>query len=491
MHTLLIVEDEKMIRLGIKSMIQRSGVAVDNIIECNNGQMALEILKMQVIDVMFTDIRMPKMDGIELVKEMQKLPHIPLTVVISGYDDFSYAVEMLRMGVRDYILKPIDRDKVREVLEKLNSEIITNRELLKQDRTLGYQQLKYFILNENITEQEKELLFKQYSNQFYDGKYVICCTNNTSKMNHNGDTYIYLSDVDDTELFITEEENFRLLVKTELLNRYIGVSSLHQGLESLQDAYGEAVEARKEAYFLGKNIVTYDKGQHENKVYRMELDDTVMRQIVQLLGTDKYEEALKQLGRICKNVKLGGYSPFDIEQNLAILFEGIQSTYTNVLQVSNEDLQQYHKLYDFICFEEFEKEMLTWITNFCNDLNRHYDDYKNKQKIQQAVHYIMENYDKDLNMAVVSNHISMNYSLFSYVFKQYTGSNFVNFLKEIRIQESKRLLEETDMKIIDISQKIGYENEKHFMKTFKSVCGVSPSEFRKNMQFKRKDFSKN
>ena len=85
-------------------------------------------------------------------------------------------------------------------------------------------------------------------------------------------------------------------------------------------------------------------------------------------------------------------------------------------------------------------------------------------------------------MAVVSNHVSMNYSLFSLSFKQYTGMNFVNYLKMIRIGEAKRLLEETDEKIIDISQKVGYENEKHFMKTFKSVCGVSPSEYRKNMQ---------
>lgn len=488
MHTLLIVEDEKMIRLGIKSMIQRSGVTVDNIIECNNGQMALEILKMQEIDVMFTDIRMPKMDGIELVKEMQKLPHVPLTVAISGYDDFSYAVEMMRMGAKDYILKPIDREKIREVLEKLNAEIIESKELLKQDRTLGYQQLKYFILNENITQQEKELLFKQYSNQFYNGKYVICCTNNIGKKNHNGDMYIYLSDVDDTELFITEVENLNLMVKTELLNRYIGVSSEHQGLESLQIAYKEALEARREAYFLGENLITYDEV--HNKEHRMELDDLIMNQIIQLLGTDKYDEALRQLGRIFKNAKLGGYAPTNIEKHISILFEGIQSTYSNVLQVSNGELQQFQKIYEYNCFEEFEKEMMLWITEFCKNLNRQFDDYKNKQKIQQAVQYIMENYDKDLNMAVVSNHISMNYSLFSYVFKQYTGSNFVNFLKEIRIQESKRLLEETDMKIIDISQKIGYENEKHFMKTFKSVCGVSPTEYRKNMQFKRKEFLK-
>ena len=81
-------------------------------------------------------------------------------------------------------------------------------------------------------------------------------------------------------------------------------------------------------------------------------------------------------------------------------------------------------------------------------ISEEFDDYKNKQKVQQALGFIHENYNKDLNMAVVSNHISMNYSLFSHAFKQYTGKNFVNYLKELRIQEAKRLLEETDMRII-------------------------------------------
>ena len=76
----------------------------------------------------------------------------------------------------------------------------------------------------------------------------------------------------------------------------------------------------------------------------------------------------------------------------------------------------------------------------------------------------------------------MNYSLFSYEFKQCTGKNFVNYLKELRIAEAKRLLATTDEKVIDISQQVGYDNEKHFMKIFKSICGVSPSEYRKNMK---------
>ena len=105
-------------------------------------------------------------------------------------------------------------------------------------------------------------------------------------------------------------------------------------------------------------------------------------------------------------------------------------------------------------------------------------------RIKQAVSYIHENYNKDLNMAVVSNYISMNYSLFSYVFKQYTGTNFVNFLKDLRMQEAKRLLETSDMRVNEISQSVGYENEKHFMKIFKATLGVSPTEYRKSIQLK-------
>lgn len=89
-------------------------------------------------------------------------------------------------------------------------------------------------------------------------------------------------------------------------------------------------------------------------------------------------------------------------------------------------------------------------------------------------------------MAVVSNYISMNYSLFSLNFKQFTGMNFVDYLKKIRINKAKRMLEETDEKIIHISKMVGYNNYKHFMKIFKLFCGVSPSEYRKNIRIGKK-----
>ena len=132
--------------------------------------------------------------------------------------------------------------------------------------------------------------------------------------------------------------------------------------------------------------------------------------------------------------------------------------------------------------EAYEEAVMELVLGMHEKIRAQSGDHGVGQKMQQAIAYIQENYNKDLNMAVVSNYISMNYSVFSFEFKNYAGVNFVTYLKELRMKEAKKLLEETDKKIIEISQMVGYENEKHFMKLFKSICGVSPSEYRKNMR---------
>jgi YesN/AraC family two-component response regulator len=143
--------------------------------------------------------------------------------------------------------------------------------------------------------------------------------------------------------------------------------------------------------------------------------------------------------------------------------------------------QQFSTLHTFESLGEYQNGFMDWLLDLNKRLGDRPDDANIRKKIAQAKEFILDHYADDLNMAVVSNHVSMNYSLFSYSFKQYAGQNFVNYLKEIRIEKAKELLAETDMKIVEISQAVGYENEKNFMKIFKAICGVTPGEYRKNM----------
>ena len=443
MKTVLIVEDEKMIRQGIKTMIMRSGVPIETIMECNNGETALEILKEQEIDVMFTDIRMPKMDGSELVQKMQSLEHIPLTVAISGYDDFAYAVEMLRNGVREYILKPIEREKITEILKKLNAEIESRKEKEENNQKIGYQQMRHLMLSDEISGEEQRTIESQYADHFYTGNYYVCCQNQVKRGELSDDNYIFMKNMNDNDIFIVPAENLSLLLKNELQDGYIGISAAHCGLESIRQAYAESVMMRKKAFVRNKVEAQY--GVFQEKIPEgliteaAKLTEEAARiQRVQLIGTDHTDDLEKSFHQFFYEVKNGRI-----------------------------DEAVFDKVMEFV-LQLHEK------------INSSYDQNKNVQKIKMAVDYIEENYAKDLNMAVVSNYISMNYSLFSYSFKQYTGSNFVNYLKEIRMREAKKLLTETDMKIIEISQAVGYDNEKHFMKIFKATCGVSPTEYRHN-----------
>lgn len=494
MRIVLIVEDEKMIRQGIRAMIQRSGVPVETIMECNNGQMAFEILKNQRVDVMFTDIRMPKMSGIELVQKMQELPHKPLTVAISGYDDFSYAVEMLRNGVKEYMLKPVDRDKMKEVLLMLEKELENQQEKERNTKIIGCQQLRQIMLADEIPQKELYAAGQRLEEELLYPAYHVCCLEKSGEDVEERDAYLYLEEVGDNSIYIVSQENCTFLLKNELRDSHVGVSRVHSGIEELHAAYLEAREARKTAFCQGLHIVmardiaAKEKAGEEEAAGRengVDLpQDEPIHKIVQMIGTDKIKEALRLTEQFMGKVKKNACSPAGMEHFLQVLVQDIMRTYQNALEEKKESLKQFLTPYVFSDIDELLAELTGWMIMFHEKIDTRFEDYRNKQKMQQAVRYIHENYSSDLNMAVVSNYVSMNYSLFSFAFKQYTGTNFVNYLKELRMEEAKRLLTQTQLRVVEVSQKVGYENEKHFMKIFKSVCGVSPTEYRKNMELR-------
>ncbi len=191
---------------------------------------------------------------------------------------------------------------------------------------------------------------------------------------------------------------------------------------------------------------------------------------------------MRILDRFQYKVQQGKINEVQFERIIECLLVKLEETYQKVIKLDKETFIGLKNLYQFDTVSDYFVELRQCFSDIHGQIMNEFNDYKNKQKIQQAIIYIKENYNKNLNMAVVSNYISMNYSLFSLTFKQYTGINFVSYLKNIRVNEAKRLLATTDKKIIEISAMVGYENEKHFMKTFKSIYGVSPSEYRKNMQ---------
>lgn len=412
MNTLLVVEDEKLIRQGIVAMIRRSSVPVEEILECRNGEEALEILRKQRVDVMFTDIRMPKMDGLTLVNKMEELSQKPVVIVLSGYDEFSYAVEMMKHGVRDYILKPIKRETIEQLLENLERELSETRETEEEEERCFLNQLRYLMMNAEMAE-EKEWMDMESRLRRHIGNdsFRILLTSKANGERFSKCSGILLEGVEGGVLYLLPEPEAERIMKEKDERFCLGVGKEHRSVMEIPEAYQEALLAREMAFIQKNPVEEYQKKCFEEK------------------------PELAQFQEKC---------PRPLQYRDADLF-----------------------------LDAFEK----WIHVYRESLK---SQTAGKEKMEEAISYIRENYAKDLNMAMVSNHICMNYSLFSAAFKEHTGVNFVNYLKEIRIAEAKRLLIQTEDKITEIAKQVGFENDKHFMKSFKTACGVSPSEFRKD-----------
>ena len=115
LRNILIVDDEKFIRLGLKKIIEQSGIGSFQVTLARNGQEAVEHLEAHPVDMVFTDINMPLLNGIDFIRMLHGMKHPPIVVIISGYNDFQYAVEGMRNGAVDYLLKPIDDAQILEL----------------------------------------------------------------------------------------------------------------------------------------------------------------------------------------------------------------------------------------------------------------------------------------------------------------------------------------------------------------------------------------
>lgn len=485
MKSVLIVEDEKMIRKGIHTIVERSEVLTDEIIECRNGEEALDVLKEKAVDIMFTDIRMPRMDGITLIKEVQKLSHKPKIVVISGYDDFNYAVEVLKNGARDYILKPIEREKINSILVQLDKEIEEETQVKERTKSskqhLQVQQLKYYLLNQFKNEKELQILNREIEDSLLNQPYQICITNPQEEIANDDANYLFIDDVEEQCVFIVPEDKLFLFAEDLLPKGSIGISNVYTGVEQLRTAYEESCIARKCAFIMGKHVYYYD-ARKINSEKQEEVPKGFENHFVHKFGTDNMENAIQDLKNLFFIGRIGKVDPEKLIDLISSIWQLLYDTYPNVIDLDIERYKSFRQPLIYSNAEEYLEDFSKWLEKMKQIMETEFDDYRNKEKINHAVSYIQENYSKDLNMAMVSNYVSMNYSLFSVTFKQYTGQNFVNYLKDIRLRAAKELLETTELKIIEISQAVGYDNEKHFMKLFKSAYGVSPTEYRKNIQ---------
>ncbi|MBQ0000958.1 MAG: helix-turn-helix domain-containing protein [Clostridiales bacterium] len=486
MDTLMIVESAAGERKNLVRLIKESGIAIGEILECSSGGEALQLLKERSIDMIFAALALSDMDGCKLAEQAAKLrrPEAgrnPALVVFGETQDFRSAVELLKYGARDYILKPFSPEAVREVLTRMDLEICREKKSRLEVGKIYRQHVRTLLKSgEQENEEAWEILISAFEERRLEQQPYRLVLTNVSEKRFPGEALFFLDKVKG-DLYFIEESQFEHWKNAHVPGFCIGISREHVSVGEISTAYREALEARGMAFIRNVNSEVFD-----DYIYP-ENDELVneMEHFLQQFPAVNMEIARKRFRNLCFEARHKRISPLRFLNALEELDRRLSINY-ELISVENSGLA-CPKPMDCTNVDVFGQRVIEWLTECQRVLIDSNESSRKNEKLREAVRYIQENYQKDLDLAMVSNHISMNYSMFSNAFKIYTGVNFVNYLKDIRIREARKLLEHTNMKIAEVGAAVGYSNDKHFMKTFKAICGASPSEYRRAKELQKQN----
>lgn len=479
MITIVIADDEKLIRAGISKILRDSISVPLEIFEAKNGKEALEFCQKEQPNVLITDIRMPIMDGVELMQNIAQLENKPAMIVSSGYDDFVFAKAAIQSGAISYILKPIDKKELVEAVEKaISSFRVTEQK--RNEETLKT------IIDEGRLDSDTEFSGINFENGFYCVAITGAHCKNILQQVLNSVDYYTLESKKGYECVVIPREAIYLIETDLSLNQYIvGISNSGTNISSLRTYKKQAFEAMLQSYFAGQNQSDVKvKGRYNYSELSTEANyselDNLYEKLISKISISTVENIQQGLAEL---LAFDGDKPECYPSQLNYIYNKLNANlFTRFPGYTDNDLYLHLKAIMIENIWQF-KSLAEWKT-FISDYLIYLSELLKKETseypfIDEALDYIRANFKKNINMAMVANHVSVNYTWFSEKFKEHTGMLFNEYIKKLRIDEACNLLAKDCYKVYEVAEKSGFGDVKYFMKTFKEATGVSPTEWKK------------
>ncbi|GMK41710.1 hypothetical protein PCCS19_47670 [Paenibacillus sp. CCS19] len=445
MHRILIVDDEPLIGQGLNSLLASSGIGIEAIYVAHNGYEALDYIRMEDIDLLITDIQMGAMSGIELMHQAKLVRPWIQTIVISAHETFQYAQLAMRLGAKDYLIKPLDGvqllDSVRNALLKLEKRSKSREETIDT-------------LRDSFRVEEPSAL-------------QTALLNNLLSEDVNS---MKPSAAELHKLGIGLGGPYFAVLKLRLLPRSAIASNNPPSERDAQLLRYAALNITAEllAETERKSVVFYSGADELSIVIQWDEESYENTSVSKL---DQLDMIGRSLHRSMKRY-LGLTTIVSISQ----IANGLQSlVLLNKQAMQALQWSERHPDHDVFYYGDFHESLYTKEETSEDELHAQHN-----RIAEGAKAYIDRNYaQKGLTLHEVAqnNHVSPNY--LSYLFKKTNGMNLWEYVMKLRMEESRRLLLETDMRRYEIAERVGYESPEHFSKIFKKYYGISPSELKK------------
>lgn len=528
MYKLLIVDDEEIERNALRMMIERYMPEIDIVAEAENGRIAIDLVEKHRPDFVTMDVKMPGINGIEAVKTLRQQNDRLQFIMVSAFDEFEYARQVMRFGVKEYLVKPCKQEHIISALQNVMTDIDYHKRINEQVEL--FEQTRHYtnLLMESeyvvhvLTDQIQAVNFSEreylFDNRMKNGGFtmVLSLNDSTSKVENNIKQKIYVW----LRNFL--KEHYPCLVGPMVGNQ----------MTIFVFAQDEVGEAKFSARSYSNQIARFVLSRYE-RVFQEDQIRIGMGKLYQLEQefVQSYHEALISL-QFNKNTKINLYEdlelikpkvsevyPKEIERNLltAIKKGDLHESFMYFDQYLEHSLFTINYKLDFVKYDlnklfscivqiasdnglvlnsEFHFEMLNDVNSLkkhakhklqmiIEELNTWYAE-DHKGTLLRAKQYIDENYSKDLSLVEVAENVQLNPYYFSKLFHDRTGVTFIDYITELRIEAAKLLLLEQKHSLKMISIQVGYRDPNYFSRVFKKVLGLSPSEYRMDV-LKRKE----
>ena len=467
-YKVLLIDDEPWILYGMKKLADWGSFSFEVTEEAANGIQALDIIRQGDIDVAFSDIRMPGLDGMQLIEEIHRLKLRTKVVLVSGYAEFSYAKKALLYGVFDYLLKQVKKEDLENVLKRLKSELDKEQKMIGNDNML--EQLSEVLISKStITAGE---FMKFFISDLPFQNYCICHIQykdpSVIRKIKNDQSVKAVFRIGSNQALILENTD-RQGVMTELpLGIKGGYCQTDQGTVSLLEIYQKTEIAFKTALFLNRDsLVEYkEKDQRDIRIF--------MSSAEQILREKKGNDRKKVLDCYYKLCISGGLF---IDQ-IVVLYNQLATLFYKYYSYK-KDSDVWNYLTEEQIFNEFGNIQSFFSFLYGQLQAEEVTEGKTSSQVQHILHIIEHNYAEDIKLADISADYNLSIGHLSNMIKKETGMTFTEHITKKRIEESKKLLTDEKFSVIEVAEKVGYHDYFYFTKLFKKQTGISPSKFRK------------
>lgn len=513
MLNVIIIDDEEYIRAGLKRIIDWNQYGFCICGEASNGLRGLTQVRELKPDLVIVDIKMPKMDGLEMIKEL-RIDNIDCEfIVLSAYSDFKYAQTAIELEIDSYVLKPIEQPVLIEKICKVHDKIINKRQANQNmDMSIYFSRDK--ILQSIILEQIDVKILEKYCSIYgfdfswssyrvalieIEGNHmeivamkmsvkrqigIIISENKLGYVfdieNHIG---ILLNDVKLTpDLKILHDLPVKIneLCKTDVT---ILLGSVVQKLTDISSSYQNACKLSNRKFILGYKRVISDVMQDLNNTYKYE--NSELRYAVEYTADSLCKaidaENMEQINNILEGLFQKFLSEEYNEDIIKINYSNIYLDTVNKLASINpgmkDKLNVRQEILREICKRSSLQELHGYMKYIFTVLADELEEERPEDPITKILEYIERNYNQDLKLETIATLFNYNRDYLGKKIKCKTGKHFNTYLDSIRFEKAKQLLMEGH-KVYQIAEKTGFKDINYFYKKFKFYVGVSPTNYK-------------